>query len=383
MGAEGEAAANVLTGAVIAATVEGDAGTPAPADAPLAHAACLNCKTTLTGAYCASCGQRARIHRSLASLGHDILHGVFHFEGKVWRTLPELFFHPGRLTRRYIDGERAKFVSPMALYLFTAFLMFAVFSFIGGVLPDEDGNSYYNPLTGSWKLDQKQQIEAVDKELAELRAAREAPGVTADQREKIDEKIADAESAREVMQALARGDWASLNEIKKRQDARNGAQSESENNNHVDIGWPALERSFERGLEEVNDNPGLLAYKLKTNGYKFSWALIPLSIPFLWLLFFWRRDIRLYDHAIFVTYSISFMMLLVILLSIAAAADVSGAIWGTVLAFAPPIHMFRQLRGTYGLSRFGAAVRLFFLLIATTIVLSLFAALLVVLGLLD
>ncbi|HEX5935531.1 MAG TPA: hypothetical protein VFY63_15325, partial [Pseudorhizobium sp.] len=63
--------------------------------------------------------------------------------------------------------------------------------------------------------------------------------------------------------------------------------------------------------------------------------------------------------------------------------DVSGAIWGTVLAFAPPIHMFRQLRGTYGLSRFGAAVRLFFLLIATTIVLSLFAALLVVLGLLD
>jgi hypothetical protein len=74
-------------------------------------------------------------------LGHDILHGVFHFEGKMWRTLPELFFHPGRLTRRYIDGERAKFVSPMALYLFTVFLMFAVFSFTASSMFDSAEDS--------------------------------------------------------------------------------------------------------------------------------------------------------------------------------------------------------------------------------------------------
>ena len=86
----------------------------------------------MSGAYCAHCGQAAHIHRSLHSIGHDILHGVFHFEGKFWSTLPQLFFHPGQLTRRYIDGERAKFVSPMALFLFTVFTMFAVFSLTGG-----------------------------------------------------------------------------------------------------------------------------------------------------------------------------------------------------------------------------------------------------------
>jgi len=41
---------------------------------------------------------------------------VLHFEGKVWRTLPKLFAHPGELTRRYV--ARALFVSPIALFLF-------------------------------------------------------------------------------------------------------------------------------------------------------------------------------------------------------------------------------------------------------------------------
>jgi hypothetical protein len=75
---------------------------------------CRNCGAALAGAYCSACGQPAHLHRSLASLGHDLMHSVFHFEGKFFRTLPELAIHPGRLTRRYIDGERAKFISPMA-----------------------------------------------------------------------------------------------------------------------------------------------------------------------------------------------------------------------------------------------------------------------------
>ena len=43
------------------------------------------------------------------------------------------------------------------------------------------------------------------------------------------------------------------------------------------------------GLKKFNENPGLALYKLQSNGYKFSWLLIPLSVPFVWLLFFWTR----------------------------------------------------------------------------------------------
>ena len=72
--------------------------------------------------------ERTSIGRCTPS-GTTFLHGVLHFEGKIWHTLPMLAWRPGELTRRYIDGERAKFVSPMALFLFSIFLMFAVASF--------------------------------------------------------------------------------------------------------------------------------------------------------------------------------------------------------------------------------------------------------------
>jgi hypothetical protein len=83
------------------------------------------------GKFCHECGQHAHIHRTLAAFGHDLLHGVLHLEGKAWHTLPLLMFRPGELTRRYIAGERMRFVSPLAMFLFSVFLMFAVMSFLG------------------------------------------------------------------------------------------------------------------------------------------------------------------------------------------------------------------------------------------------------------
>jgi hypothetical protein len=54
-------------------------------------------------------------------IGHEIAHGVFHFEGKFWRTLTMLLFKPRNLTRRYVLGERAGFMSPIALSLICVF----------------------------------------------------------------------------------------------------------------------------------------------------------------------------------------------------------------------------------------------------------------------
>lgn len=122
------AAGDITTGALLARAVEPRAG---EGTAP-GHGQCLNCGTVLDGAFCHACGQTAHVHKTMASIGHDILHGVFHFEGKTWRTLPMLALHPGDLTRRYIAGERARFVSPMAAFLFSVFLLFAVVGSLPG-----------------------------------------------------------------------------------------------------------------------------------------------------------------------------------------------------------------------------------------------------------
>src|SRR5688572_16691974 len=97
-----EAVGDAVTGGVIGRAVEPGAGEQA--DGHTHETDCLNCGALLSGDYCHVCGQKAHVHRTLSAFFHDFLHGVLHFEGKIWRTLPMLAWRPGELTRSYIDG---------------------------------------------------------------------------------------------------------------------------------------------------------------------------------------------------------------------------------------------------------------------------------------
>ena len=147
-----EAAGDIATGVFMGRSVEPRAGEhPSGSHG---EGVCLNCGTALIGEFCHVCGQNGHVHKTLASIGHDLLHGAFHFEGKIWRTLPMLVTRPGALTRRYIAGERARFVSPLALFLFSVFLMFAVIHAFAGEF-DGEGLSPAHREEAVHKLDAK------------------------------------------------------------------------------------------------------------------------------------------------------------------------------------------------------------------------------------
>ena len=132
---------------------------------------------------------------------------------------------------------------------------------------------------------------------------------------------------------------------------------------------------FKTLIEDVKDNPELVLFKVETHAYKYSWLLIPISVPFVWLLFPFSRRFAVYDHTVFVTFSLSFMTLLAVVAMLATSA---GLDWLTgLLVFVPPVHMYRQLRGAYGCSRGGALLRTCALLLFSTIALGIFTAIIV------
>ncbi|MDF0541125.1 DUF3667 domain-containing protein [Sphingobium sp. H39-3-25] len=385
-----EAAGDALTGGIVAHAVEGESHAGHGAGKGSGHdgahgTTCLNCGAALGGPYCAQCGQSSHIHRTLHSIGHDILHGVFHFEGRIWRTLPELLIHPGRLTRRFIDGERAKFISPLALFLFTVFMMFAVFGYTGGAL---FGGATINQngkrvaiRDGNWRSAIQREAAVAKDKLDTLEARRARPGLKAEKRAKLDQDIAAATAEYQALSAAGAGDWAKLAALDKNKGAAVTGSTDHGDTFSVNTGNSYFDSTLKHAIEKAKEDPDLLLYKLKVNGYKYSWMLIPLSMPFLWILFCWRRDVHLYDHAIFATYSISFMMVLLILLSILAVAFGPSAIWVLALLIIPPVHMYKQLRSAYGpSSRFMTLMRLSFLLASSVVVLAVFMLILFALG---
>lgn len=51
-------------------------------------------------------------------------HELFHFEGKLPRTLAALVFKPGRLSAAYLQGQRVRYLSPIGLFLIINLLYF-------------------------------------------------------------------------------------------------------------------------------------------------------------------------------------------------------------------------------------------------------------------
>ncbi len=338
-----EALGDAVTGGMVGRAVESHAGEAAEGHTQEVN--CLNCGAMLAGPYCHECGQHAHVHRTLSAFFHDFLHGVLHFEGKIWRTLPLLAWKPGELTRRYIDGERASFVSPIALFLFCVFLMFAVVGL----------SSNTSAGIAKASADAALELSTDQQKLTVLQGQRK--GATGPAAAKLDEKIADVKDEMTALQAVKDGKVdASFHFAGQFADGLNSA------------------------LGSAAKNPELLFYKMKTNAYKFSWALIPISVPFVWLLFPFSRRFRLYDHTVFVTYSLCFMMLLL------AASSLVGMVSDSVSSlgwFVPPVHMYRQLRGTYGVSKGGALWRTVLLTLFAFVAISLFASLLVAIGVFD
>lgn len=88
---------------------------------------CLNCGDTLAGQYCANCGQRASSRLiSIWELTRDAFGDLFELDSRVWRTLIPLTMRPGKLTRDYLEGRRARYMPPFRTYLVLSLFFFVV-----------------------------------------------------------------------------------------------------------------------------------------------------------------------------------------------------------------------------------------------------------------
>jgi hypothetical protein len=334
--------------------------------------ACLNCGATVTGAYCSACGQKAHVHRSVLHAVEEFLHGITHFDSKLWNTLPLLFFRPGKLTREYVEGKRARYVAPVALFLLTIFSMFLLFGFLP--LPQlSPGAVEVDPAkVAAARTQIDRQLADIDRDIA---AARKDPA-------RADDLVA---------LTLTRASLMSTRETLAGDPLKSGAGKQSvfdvistatkTGDLKIDLGGDA---ELEAKATKALGDPEFVFYKMKQKGYKLSFLLVPLSLPWMILLFAWKRNVKVYDHVVFLLYSISFMsMLAMAAVAMASAGVTNGTLYGLMFTLIPVAHMFAQLKEGYALGWFSAAWRTFALASLAALTLCLYFIGILLLGLLD
>jgi len=97
---------------------------------------CLNCGTLLTGKYCIECGQPARLRGlSFWLLLEELVEEIWDVDSRAWRSLLPLMFRPGYLTNAYLAGRRARYTSPLRLYMTVSVLFFVIAAITDNTLP--------------------------------------------------------------------------------------------------------------------------------------------------------------------------------------------------------------------------------------------------------
>jgi hypothetical protein len=90
------------------------------------HPYCLNCHYPLSefDKNCSQCGQKPTDGKTtLHDLLHEIVHTLFHLDGKFFWTLKHLFV-PGKLTTEFFKGHHKRYAHPVQLFLVLGALAF-------------------------------------------------------------------------------------------------------------------------------------------------------------------------------------------------------------------------------------------------------------------
>ena len=107
-----------------------------------------------------------------AHLGHfagEAFESITHADSRLWRTLGYLLARPGRLTREFFDGRRARYLPPFRLYLVISLLFFLVAG-----LPDPDDEPEAAAPTADELQGMNEAASALEEQLAETPGAAQA-----------------------------------------------------------------------------------------------------------------------------------------------------------------------------------------------------------------
>ncbi len=305
---------------------------------------CLNCRTPLTGEFCHHCGQSAQsLRRPFWTLLSESLETFFSIDGRIAKTLPDLLLKPGRITRNYLDGQRAKFIPPFRLYVLASLIFFVLMPLVTG-----QGLNINVGSTGS---------------MEEARAAVEQDYADGDLTE---EEYNEAIAALDQVEAMWKGGIPGLISRPRttpEPDANGNVPQEEEWEGIIPkSAMDAVREAGEQGDEDaarfadVASDPNRLFARTLEWVPRMMFVMLPVYALLLAMVYLWRRQFLFFDHLIV---SLHFHSALFFVMSLGFLASMLvGAGWVVLaLILYSNWYLYRLNRVVYSRGRFASVLR--------------------------
>ena len=299
---------------------------------------------------------------------------VFALDGRLWRSLPMLLFRPGRMTRNYLDGKRARYVPPFRMFLMASVIFFLTLFTLGEQM------GWYSAL----KIDGL--VEDGVESLAE--GEEPIPVITEDRLETLRERAEDPDLSAEEQQAAtmelaqAEGGIALRRILQEDGRINRDALYEEVTSRLSEEATPAEREQAWRTADHaatVYENQDRYGARMREWAPRFSLMFMPILALVLTLLYAWHRSRYIYDHVVTALHVQTYIYLMMTVMLVIAAINPASIGWlvliGNILVVA---YIYRQLRVTYGTGRFMAALRTFIVLVTSFLVLVSLAAILII-----
>ena len=93
---------------------------------------CANCGAPRAGAYCTDCGQQFLDERlSLRQLWREFAQRYLKLERGLLLTFRQMFTDPGGVARRYVEGQRRRYLNPLSYFLVGATVALLMYTLLG------------------------------------------------------------------------------------------------------------------------------------------------------------------------------------------------------------------------------------------------------------
>ena len=309
---------------------------------------CQNCgqPLDLSDVYCPYCSQLNTTKPiSLKDFITEFLGSIISYDSRFRHTINDLLFYPGRITKRYINGQRQRYANPFRFFLSVSIVYFLLNSLIMNLSSNGE-----NSLV-SINDDNPDPTEDIKINKPTTKADKKIINIDTDEQKNSTEPFSDYYFTEEQLDTMRFSErnfnrFTMYNVFHNQNKTLTATQAlDSLNNKKSRYNMWLYNRTFR--TEQIEKNPKEFVLYVINKIPFFLFFLAPVYALFLWLLYY-RRQHRYIEHLIFIFHIFTFLflgMLIAILPDLVIGTEIFQ---GLLFLVVGPVYLYIAMRNYYG-----------------------------------